>query len=294
MNGSSGVDVNQQATPIEDLRINLDGVSWRYQRAGSGPVLLLVHGLFGYSFSWRFAIPQLARAFTVYAVDMPGAGFSDFPSGTDCSLRPTSERLLRFMDEQGISSCDLLGTSHGGAVAMMTAAVAPGRFRRLILVDPVNPWSGRGKLLSVVFSNPVVAPFFLRFGPRLRLVQRHYLRRLYGDIQRMRPGTMEGYRAPLLRRESFAHAIGVLRSWNHDLRELESVLPKIQHIPTLLIWGDRDTAVYPISAPKLKAQFRQVRLLMLAGVGHLPYEEAPEEFNRAVLEFVSERQSPGE
>ena len=54
-----------------------------------------------------------------------------------------------------------------------------------------------------------------------------------------------------------------------------------------MIWGDRDVAVYPASAVPLKAQLRNARLLMLEGVGHLPYEEVPEEFNRAVAVFLS-------
>jgi len=53
----------------------------RYLSAGSGPPLLLVHGLLGYSFSWRFTIPALAQHATVYAIDLLGTGFSDRPPG---------------------------------------------------------------------------------------------------------------------------------------------------------------------------------------------------------------------
>jgi len=283
---SAGADLDEIL--VEECRITVDEVSWRYQRAGSGPSLLLVHGLLGYAFSWRFAIPALARCATVYAVDLPGAGFSDRPAVMDSRMSSLGQQLLHFMDATGLASCHLLGTSHGGAVAMMAAASAPTRFPRLILVDPVNPWSARGKLLSILLSNPVVAPAFTRAGPRLRFVQEHYLRRLYADPSRIRPGTSEGYRQPLRRPGSFEHAVDILRSWNRDLRELESALPRIAHIPTLLIWGNRDAAVDPASAARLKAHFRQCNLVMLEGVGHLPYEEAPDEFNRAVMEFLTE------
>ena len=110
--------------------------------------MLLVHGLLGYSFSWRFVIPALAQHATVYAIDMLGTGFSDRPRGLDCSLKTSAERLLRFINKAELPSCDLLGTSHGGAVAMRAAAIAPERVRRLILVDPVNPWSAHGKRLT--------------------------------------------------------------------------------------------------------------------------------------------------
>lgn len=273
--------------PIEDLRMNLDGLSCRYQRAGSGPALLLVHGLMGYSFSWRHAIPALARKATVYAIDLPGTGLSDRSLDLDCSLAASAKRLLGFMDKVGIASCDLLGTSHGGAVAMMAAALAPQRVRRLILVAPANPWSTYARFLIPFLSNPVVAPVFLQLAPRLRIMQEFYFRRLFGDTRRIRPGTQEGYAAPLRTPGSFEYGLSVLRTWRQDMKKLQAAIPRIAHIPTLLIWGDRDAAVEPASAHRLQAQFQDCRLLMLEGVGHLPYEEVPEEFHRAVAVFLS-------
>ena len=264
-----------------------DSVRMRYLRAGTGPALLLVHGLLGYSFSWRFAIPALSQRSTVYAIDMLGTGFSDRPPNLDCSLKASAQRLLRFMDRVGVASCDLLGTSHGGAVAMMAAALAPERFRRLILVDPVNPWSAHGKRLTAFLSNPVIAPFFLNLAPRSRILDDFYLRRMFGDPRRIPPDSLEGYRKPMRIPGSYEYALAVARSWNRDLRELESVLPRIAHISTLLIWGSLDAAVYPASATQLKQCFEDCRLVTFEGAGHLPYEEVPDEFNRAVAEFLS-------
>ncbi len=277
----------QTNIPIEDLRMNLDGLSCRYQRAGSGPALLLVHGLLGYSFSWRYTIPALAHQATVYALDLPGTGFSDRSADMDCGQAASAKRLLGFMDQAGIASCDLLGTSHGGALAMMAATLAPQRVRRLILVAPANPWSAYARFLIPFLSNPAVAPVFLQVFPRLRILQDFYFRRLFGDTRRIRPGTLEGYAAPLKTPGSFEYGLSVLRTWKRDMRELQAAIPRIAHIPTLLIWGDRDAAVEPASAYPLKAQFQNCRLIMLEGVGHLPYEEVPEEFNRTVAMFLS-------
>lgn len=277
----------QPTVPIEDLRMNLDGLSCHYQRAGSGPVLLLVHGLMGYSFSWRHAIPVLAQQATVYALDLPGTGFSDRPPDLDYSLAASAKRLLRFMDQAGIASCDLLGTSHGGALAMMTAAFAPLRVRRLILVAPANPWSAHGRFLIPFLNSPVIEPVFLRLAPRLRILQEFFFWRLLGDPRRILPGTVEGYLAPMRTRGSFEYGLSVIRTWKQDMRELQAAIPAIADIPTLLIWGDRDAAVEPASAPELKALFQNCRLLMLEGVGHLPYEEVPEEFNQAVALFLT-------
>jgi pimeloyl-ACP methyl ester carboxylesterase len=272
---------------VEERWINLDGARMRYLCAGSGPALLLVHGLLGYSFSWRFTIPALAQHSSVFAVDLMGTGFSDRPPGLDCSFRASAQRLLRFMDATGIASCDLLGTSHGGAVSMMLAALASKRIRRLILVDPVNPWSVHGKHLSVLLSNPLVAPIFLKLAPRVRILDEFYHRRMFGDPRRIPPDSLEGYRKPMRISGSYEYGLAVLRSWNRDLKELESVLPRIADIPTLLIWGTSDTAVAPASAHQLQQRLQDCRLVMLEGVGHLPYEEVPDEFNRTVTAFLS-------
>ena len=219
--------------PIEDLQMNLDGLNCRYQRAGSGPALVLVHGLMGYSFSWRFAIPVLARQSTVYALDLPGTGFSERSADLDCSLAASAQRLLRFMDQAGITDCDLLGTSHGGALSMMAASLAPQRFRRLILVAPANPWSARGRLLIPFLINPGVAPVFLQLFPHLHLLHDFYFRRLFGDTRRIRPGTLEGYAASMRMPGSFEYALRILRTWKPDMRRLQSAIPSIAHIPTL-------------------------------------------------------------
>lgn len=259
----------------------------RYLRSGSGPPLLLLHGLLGYSFSWRFALPALAKSATVYAVDMPGAGFSDRPPNAPGSFRAHSERLLRFLDGIGVASCDLLGTSHGGAVAMMAAALAPERLRRLILVAPVNPWSAHGRRLAPFLSSTPVAWLLLRFEPMLAVAHDGLLRRLYGNPQRIRPGTLAGYSAPFNIPGALNYGLGVVRSWNSDLAELESLLPRIADIPALLLWGSADSAVSPDSAEPLRQQFKQCRVEIFDGVGHLPYEEVPELFNASVIEFLS-------
>ena len=238
VNGALPVDIKaKQKFVVEERWITLDGARMRYLCAGSGPALLLVHGLLGYSFSWRFSIPTLAQHATVYAVDLLGTGFSDRPPELDCSFRASAQRLLRFMDATGIACCDLLGTSHGGAVSMMLAAMAPERIRRLILVDPVNPWSAHGKHLTVLLSNPVVAPIFLNLAPRVRILHEYYHRRMFGDPRRIPPDSLEGYRKPMRIPGSYEYALAVARSWNRDLKELESALPRIANIPTLLIWG---------------------------------------------------------
>jgi pimeloyl-ACP methyl ester carboxylesterase len=273
--------------PADECWSELDGYRMRYLRRGSGPPLLLLHGLLGYSFSWRFALPALAERATVYAVDMPGAGFSDRPPNANGSFRAHAERLLRFLDNVGVDSCDLLGTSHGGAIAMRAAALAPQRVRSLILVAPVNPWSAHGRRLAPFLSRAPVTWLLLRCEPGLGIIHDTLLRRLYGDPGRIPPGTLKGYSAAFKIPGTLNYGLGVVRSWNRDLADLESALSQIANIPTLLLWGSKDTAVSPDSAERLRKVFRQCEVETFDGVGHLPYEEVPERFSSSVIAFLS-------
>jgi pimeloyl-ACP methyl ester carboxylesterase len=293
--GTLSLETNLETVhSAEEQWVSLDGVRVRYLRSGSGPPLVLLHGLLGYSFSWRFALPVFSQWFTVYALDMPGAGLSDRPARPDTGLRANAETVLRFLDRTGVRSCDLLGSSHGGAVAMMAAGLAPERVRRLVLVAPVNPWSLRGRGRALFLSNRIVAPLFLRLAPYLGISHSFFMRRLFGDERRIHPGTLEGYSAPFSISGTFEHKLAMLRPWQQDLQELESVLPRIADVPTLLLWGSKDRAVSVTSAAQLCQRLRNCRLRLFEGVGHVPFEEVPEEFNRAVMEFLRcGEESPG-
>jgi pimeloyl-ACP methyl ester carboxylesterase len=272
--------------PIEEKVATIEGRRIRYLRAGSGPPLLLIHGLMGYSFSWRFNIPVFAQKRTVYAIDLLGAGYSDRPGNLDCSLHATARRLLQLLDELQISVFDLLGTSHGGAVAMVLAAGAGKRVRSLILSDPVNPWSSHGRLITKILGSAAGSALTLRLGPHMARTHNFFLRRLYGNTHRIAPGTLEGYSAAIAVPGTFEYLAHIMRCWHADLDHLHEIFPAIRHIPTLLIWGGLDAAVFPESARELRKKFDHCELVIFEGVGHLPYEEVPDEFNRVVLHFL--------
>jgi pimeloyl-ACP methyl ester carboxylesterase len=283
---------------VEECWMDFDGARMRYLRAGSGPALVLLHGLFGYSFSWRYTMPALAPYAAVYAPDMMGAGFSDRPPGIDHSMRGTAKRLLRFIDRLGISSFDLLGTSRGGAVAMMAAAECVAgnsglRLRRLVLVAPVNPYSAHGQRLAPFFGSPYGAALFRHVIARTPFSFPYWHARLYGDRSKIPPEALEGYKAPLAKPGLFEHALSIASTWTEDLRELEATLPTLAGVPTLFVWGGKDPAVYASSAAALAKYFPNSRLIIFPEIGHLPYEECPEEFNRGLIEFLTRDAAPG-
>jgi pimeloyl-ACP methyl ester carboxylesterase len=274
---------------IEECWMDLDGARMRYLQAGSGPALILLHGLLGYSFSWRYAMPAVAPYRTVYAIDSLGAGFSDRPR-IDHSMRATALRVLQFAENLGISSFDLLGTSRGGAVAMCAAAECLNRsdlrVRSLILVAPVNPYSAQGRWLAAFAGKrpgSVIVRAVLEQMPGL---YPFWHARMFGDRKKIPAGSLEGYKAPIAIPGLFDHALSIVTTWGGDLRELEALLPKLGTIPTALMWGTKDPAVYFSSMEALARYFPNPEKVVFPGIGHLPYEECPEEFNQALVRFL--------
>ena len=275
----------------EEHEAQLDDVTCRYLTAGSGPALLLIHGFMGYSFSWRFNIEPLAQQFSLYAVDLPGCGFSQRSDRLKGTLHGDAETLLHFLDYAGIERANVLGTSRGGGVAIALAALAiqrglGDRIGGLILNAPINPWSGNGRILTRILATAIGGMYVVHVQPRLPFVLERYFRGLYGDPRRIAPGSLEGYEAGFKPAGTFEHLLRIVRSWHRDLALIEESLPTIANIPTLLLWGTKDTAVYYSSAAELHRRLKNSTILLMEGVGHMPYEETPEEFNRIVSEFL--------
>jgi pimeloyl-ACP methyl ester carboxylesterase len=283
---------------IEERFASVNGVRVRFLHASSAQnarPLILIHGLLGFSFSWRHNILPLSRVADVYAPDLPGVGFSERPKKFDCSFAGVAQFVLSFMDELGLRDADICGTSHGGAVAMVMASLDKDtgrqRVRRLILVAPVNPWSRtRRWLIPAIASRPGMLAMRAAAPLLLKRTYWYFLRRVYGNPQRIVAGTAETYAEPLGVAGTTDHLLRVIGCWERDLRSLETVLPQIADTRTLLMWGSRDIAVAPASARELTIYLHRAEVVIIQGSGHLPYEETPEEFNAAVARFLPEKE----
>jgi len=279
---------------VEECWMDFDGARMRYLRAGSGPALILLHGLMGYSFSWRYTMPALAPYRTVYAPDMLGAGFSDRPR-IDHSMRATARRVLKFAENLGLTSFDLLGTSRGGAVAMCAAdeclRCGTPHVRSLILVAPVNPFSPHGRRLAALAGTKPGAALVRFVLERMPWLYPFWHARMFGDRRKIPAGSLDGYTAPLAVPGLFDHALSIVSTWDADLCELEALLPNLAPIPTLLMWGSDDPAVYASSLEPLARFFPNAKKVVFPHVGHLAYEECAEEFNRELINFLLHRNS---
>lgn len=267
--------------------VEVDGLRVRFLRAGSGPAVILVHGLLGYSFSWRKAIPILARGREVIAIDMPGAGFSECSPAMDGRLAAATQRLSKFLETIGAFPCDLIGSSYGGTTALRLATLEPERIRTLVLVSPANPWSRIGRKRLAILRIPTIGRLFPKVARRIGPLPRYFLSRMYGDASSVSEETVRGYTMPIARPGVLEHAVKITRSWHEDMRDMEREMPKAAEVPTLLVWGSKDRLVDRASIGPLSRNFKTARTVVLEGLGHLPYEESAEKFCPPVLEFLN-------
>jgi 4,5:9,10-diseco-3-hydroxy-5,9,17-trioxoandrosta-1(10),2-diene-4-oate hydrolase len=113
------------------------------------------------------------------------------------------------------------------------------------------------------------------------------LSRMYGDPSRVSDGALEGYIAGLHVPGTIDHVLQIIRRWSGDMRLLQFSLSKLTGKPTLLIWGDCDRAVGLSSGRQLQSILPLSSLIVIPGVGHIPFEEQPDVCNRAMRDWLA-------
>jgi len=275
----------------EEGFVDVTGARVYYVHAGSGKPMLLIHGLVGSSANWRNNIDALAAQASVYAIDLVNMGKSQRVGGLDPGLGATARRIVAAMNALGLAEADIVAHSHGGAVALMLAALHPGRVGRLILFAPANPYCHSSDPVMRIYSSPL-GGFLASLLPYLPSpIQRVALGQMYGGAGRVVDSCLREVVDGLRKPETLHHVLSIVRGWAAERAKLKTALRRVKRIPTLLVWGDRDCTVSLSSAVKLNRKLRGSELIVLPGRGHAAFEETPEEANRIMLGWLSRQAS---
>ena len=255
--------------------VRVAGLDVVYDRAGDGPLLVLLHGAAGDAREWRPQIASLSDDFTVVAWDEPGAGrSSDVPA--DFGLAGYATALGALIDTLG-APAHVCALSWGGTVALELYRRRPQIVATLVLAGTYAGWKGslpanevRARVRSVerMLAEPA--------QPGLPALPGLFAAEPTGDTAELLAAI-----AADVRRESMRVALAAMAE--ADLRD---VLPSIA-VPTLLIWGERDAR----SSPKVARQFAHAipdaELVLIPGAGHMSNLERPAAFNAAVRAFYA-------
>lgn len=275
-------DLDVATCPKPGQTVQVRGVTLHYLEQGAGEPLLLVHGLGASTFSFRRNIPDLARDFHVFALDLMGFGYSERPARGDYSQTGHATRLADFIYAVGLDRAVVVGHSMGGAIALRAAAMFPERVERLVLVGSARPNDLRG--LSVMRLLRPLTPLIAAAAYRNPRLPSRVLRSIVYDPSRIDEETIEGYVAPM-------HAKGHLAAFGQlaaDAGRDQTMRMEDVRQPALIIQGADDRVVPPRVARWLHRRLPNARLEVLPECGHLVPEERPAEFDRLVAEFVSE------
>jgi len=269
---------------LESRYATIDGVKVRYVRAGSGPPLVLLHGFGSAIYTWSEVFQPLAREHDVVAIDLPGFGASDQPADLSFELYPRV--VVGLMDELGLTRASLVGSSMGGAAALLVAARHPERVDKLVLIDSagfnLDP-ADRPLVVRLVGSS--VAPLLGRL-PIRRILTRAALRQVFFDPAMITAEREEEYVAPMLRPGAATAIRSLMASRGGDKAAMAATLSRV-NAPTLVLWGADDRWIPAAQADLFVAALPGSRKKLLAACGHLPQEERPAETIEAIRSFLA-------
>ena len=271
-------------------RVAVNGQDVAYVMAGSGPVLLLVHGMAGSSTTWERVVPALSKRCTVVAPDLLGHGKSAKPRG-EYSLGNHADVLRDLMNALGLDRATLVGQSFGGGVVMQMAYQYPERCERLVLIDS----GGLGREVHPVLralAIPAAEQLFpLVCNPAVRAAAGRIGTWLGGIGAGASPVVQEIWRsyaslADADTRWAFFHTLrGVIDPGGQAVSAVNRLYLSAD-IPTLIVWGARDPFIPLRHANDAHAAIPGSRLQIFEDVGHYPRCEAPERFTRVLFEFL--------
>ena len=251
--------MNGKTPSIERRHIRV-GASWvHYKTVGSGPPLVLVHGLASSTRWWRRNMAALADHFRVYAVDL--SEFGDRRLRPRFVLRQAAHYLARWMDAVNLEQANLIGHSMGGRIVAELAAEYPARVDRLVLV------------------NAAILPF-----------GHGYLKQSWGMMRAFQRISLSLF--PVLLYDTLHTGVLPVLLTGRELMKT-NLEHRLTHIaaPTLIIWGEDDTIVPLALGYRLHQQLPHSQFALIKGAMHVPMWEKPAEFNRLALDFLTEQPS---
>jgi pimeloyl-ACP methyl ester carboxylesterase len=258
---------------------------------GSGPDVLLLHGLGGTRASLFETAAELSTRYRVHAPDLPGFGSSGKPALGAYNARWFSEIMLGLMDELQIGTAHVVGNSMGGRVAIEMGLTAPQRVSALGLLSPAVAWVRRGLHPIVRLLRPEFG--LLPHGFRRSMVASQFWSIFY-DRDVIDPAVGD------LMVDEFRriyHSAGARYAFLASARNIyleapfgrNGFYPRLSHLepPALFVWGSHDRLIPPAFGSHVRRWLPGAEQVTIRDCGHVPQVECAEETSRLLLDFFA-------
>ncbi|MBU9764677.1 alpha/beta hydrolase [Mycobacterium sp. TNTM28] len=281
----------RELTPTLEFR-TIHGYRRAFRVAGSGPALLLIHGIGDNSTTWHTVQSTLAQRFTVIAPDLLGHGASDKPRA-DYSVAAYANGMRDLLSVLDIDRVTVVGHSLGGGVAMQFAYQFPQLVDRLILVGAGGVTKDVNVALRIA-ALPLGSEALALLRLPMVLPALQVIGRAAGSVL---GATGLGHDIPDMVRiladlpeptasSAFARTLRAVVDWRGQVVTMLDRCYLTESVPVQLIWGDRDSVI-PVSHAQLAhAAMPGSRLEIFAGSGHFPFHDDPDRFVEVVERFV--------
>jgi pimeloyl-ACP methyl ester carboxylesterase len=276
-------------------RATVNGLGFHYVEAGSGPLVLFLHGFPEFWYSWRHQLTALAGAgFHAVAPDLRGYNESDKPAGVDnYRMRLLVEDVAGLIAQTGAARAVVVGHDWGGAVAWRVAMDRPELVDKLIVLNAPHPAVFRRELRTpgqwlrssymLFFRLPWLPEWALQAGDYASL--KRVLRRQPVHAGAFTEEDVERYKNALAQPGARTAALNFYRAAFRHRRETGGAVRPIR-APTLLIWGERDPYLGVRLTEGLGPWVPNLRVVRIADASHWVQNDVPGRVNELILDFV--------
>jgi haloalkane dehalogenase len=267
-----------------------------YVEKGSGPAALFIHGFPVNGFAWRDVLDDLAPARRCIAPDLMGLGYTEIKADQDLGFDQQAAMIAGFMDRLRLSQVDLVGNDSGASISQVFAARYPSRLRSLTLTNCEVHDLWPNAMLQAAFDQFADPSIVMGIKTMLNApaVARQAFASVYEDAERIPDEAFKTYFEPLVSSEERGNSMRRFLSLG-NLKVLTSIAPQLRElkVPTLIVWGEADTA-FDLKSPEwLKNNIGGVRRLIMVPRAKLFFpEEHPKLMSVLLQEFWRTLSSP--
>lgn len=269
----------------------VDGATIHYQEFGNpaDPTLILIHGYTASTYVWKTVAPMFAeKGFHVIAPDLLGFGYSDKPSWFDYTIQSQARMVVRLMNVLGIGQATVIGSSYGGAVASILTLDYSERVKKLVLVDAVCNDEALDHPLLKLAAVPGIGEALTPFLMDSKILLKSRMKTTFSPANRhlITNERVESVHRPLSAADGHHSVLQTARNWHASRIEEDA---NLIDQPTLIIWGEDDSVIPIHNGFTLHKEILNSRFVIFRNCGHIPQEEAPDNFVEIVTNFCRDQ-----